>query len=61
MPKPQNAQQAPDVATFDQVTRPSTTNDGLYASGLRFGEARVMAVGAAGAENKRPRRSVIEL
>jgi hypothetical protein len=42
-----DAQPAPDVATFDQVTRPSTTNDGLYASGLRFGEARVMAVLAA--------------
>jgi hypothetical protein len=26
------------------VTRPSTTEDGLYASALRFGEPRVMAV-----------------
>ena len=39
-----DAQPAPDVATFCQVTRPSTTNDGLYAPGLRFGEPRVMAL-----------------
>jgi hypothetical protein len=39
-----DARPAPDVATFSQVTRPSTTDDGLYASGLRFGDARVMAV-----------------
>jgi hypothetical protein len=26
------------------VTRPSTTDDGLYAPGLRFGDPRVMAV-----------------
>ena len=39
-----DAQPAPDVATFSQVTRPSTTDDGLYAPGLRFGEARVMAL-----------------
>ena len=39
-----DAQPAPDVATFCQVTRPSTTEDGLYAAGLRFGEQRVMAV-----------------
>jgi len=39
-----DAQPAPDVATFCQVTRPSTTEDGLYAPGLRFGEARVMAL-----------------
>ena len=39
-----DAQPAPDVATFIQVTRPSTTEDGLYAPGLRFGEARVMAL-----------------
>ena len=39
-----DAQPAPDVATFSQVTRPSTTDDGLYAAGLRFGEPRVMAV-----------------
>jgi hypothetical protein len=35
------------VATFCQVTQPSTTNDGLYAPGLRFGEQRVMAILAA--------------
>ena len=39
-----DAQPAPDVATFSQVTRPSTTDDGLYAPGLRFGEQRVMAI-----------------
>jgi hypothetical protein len=42
-----DAQPAPDVATFCQVTRPSTTEDGLYAAGLRFGEQRVMAILAA--------------
>jgi hypothetical protein len=42
-----DAQPAPDVATFCQVTRPSTTDDGLYAPGLRFGEHRVMAILAA--------------
>ncbi|MFQ5788870.1 MAG: hypothetical protein ACE5JI_00165 [Acidobacteriota bacterium] len=35
---------APDVVTFQQVTRPSTTADGLYTPGLRFGDPRVMAV-----------------
>jgi len=39
-----DARPAPDVATFCQVTRPSTTDDGLYAAGLRFGEQRVMAI-----------------
>lgn len=39
-----DAQPAPDVATFTKVTRPSTTDDGLHAAGLRFGEPRVMAV-----------------
>ncbi len=39
-----DAQPAPAVATFCPVTRPSTTEDGLYAPGLRFGEARVMAL-----------------
>ncbi len=39
-----DAQPAPDVATFCQVTRPSITDDGLYAAGLRFGEPRVMAL-----------------
>ena len=42
-----DAQPAPDVATFCRVTRPSTTDDGLYAAGLRFGEPRVMAILAA--------------
>ena len=41
-----DAMPAPDVATFLEVTRPSTT-DGLYAPGLRFGEPRIMAVLAA--------------
>jgi hypothetical protein len=39
-----DAQPAPDVATFHQVTRPSTTQDGLQAPGLRFGDPRVMAL-----------------
>jgi hypothetical protein len=39
-----DAQPAPDVATFCQVTQPSQTNDGLYAAALRFGDSRVMAV-----------------
>lgn len=39
-----DAQPAPDVATFCQVTRLSTTDDGLYAPGLRFGEPRVMSI-----------------
>jgi len=42
-----DAQPAPDVASFCRVTHPSTTAEGLYAAGLRFGEARVMAVLAA--------------
>ena len=40
------AHPAPDVATFLQVTRP-TTDEGQYAPGLRFGEPRVMALLAA--------------
>lgn len=40
----QDAMPAPDVVTFQRVTRPSTTADGLYAPGLRFGDPRVMAV-----------------
>jgi len=39
-----DAQPAPDVVTFCQVTRPSTDADGLYASALRFGDQRVMAI-----------------
>jgi hypothetical protein len=42
-----DAQPAPDVATFSQVTQPSTTDDGLPAPALRFGDGRVMAVLAA--------------
>jgi hypothetical protein len=39
-----DAQPAPDVATFREVTRPSMTEDGLHAPGLRFGDPRVMAI-----------------
>lgn len=39
-----DASPAPDVATFEQVTLPSTDADGLHAPGLRFGDRRVMAV-----------------
>ena len=35
------------MATFQRVTRPSKTQDGLYAPGLRFGDPRVVAVLAA--------------
>ncbi|HKV38193.1 MAG TPA: hypothetical protein VJX67_03190 [Blastocatellia bacterium] len=38
-----DAMPAPDVATFNQVTRP-TTDNGLYAPSIRFGDARAMAV-----------------
>jgi hypothetical protein len=43
----QDAMPAPDVVTFQRVTRPSTTTDGLYAPGVRFGDPRVVAVLAA--------------
>jgi hypothetical protein len=43
----QDAMPAPDVVTFQHVTRPSKAQDGLYASGLRFGDPRVVAVLAA--------------
>ena len=43
----QDAMPAPDVATLQSVTRPSRTQDGLYAPGLRFGEPRVVALLAA--------------
>ena len=35
---------APDVVTFQEVTRPSTTPDGQYAPGIRFGDPRTTAV-----------------
>jgi hypothetical protein len=38
---------APDVATLNQVTRPSRTAEGQHAPALRFGDARVMALMAA--------------
>ena len=41
-----DAQPAPDVVTFEEVTRPSDV-DGLHAPGLPFGDRRVMAVLAA--------------
>ena len=41
-----DAHPAPDVVTFEEVTRPSDV-DGLHAPGLRFGDRRVMAVLAA--------------
>ena len=43
----QDAMPAPDVVTFQRVTRPSRTQDGLYTPGLRFGDPRVVAVLAA--------------
>lgn len=39
-----DAMPAPDVVTFQQVTRPSKTQDGLHAPGIRFGDPRVMAI-----------------
>ena len=42
-----SAQPAPDVATLNQVTRPSLTSEGQHAPALRFGDARVMALMAA--------------
>lgn len=43
----QDAMPSPDVATFEMVTRPTKTDKGLNAPGLRFGDSRVMAVLAA--------------
>ncbi len=40
----QDARPAPDVVTLAQVTRPSTTSDGLHAPALCFGDPRVMAL-----------------
>lgn len=42
-----DARPAPDVATLNQVTRPSSTSEGQHAPALRFGDARVMALMAA--------------
>jgi hypothetical protein len=42
-----SAMPAPDVATLNEVTRPSLTEDGQHAPALRFGDARVMALMAA--------------
>jgi hypothetical protein len=42
-----DAMPAPDVATLNQVTRPSLTSDGQHAPALRFGDARAMALMAA--------------
>ena len=39
-----DAMPAPDVATLNQVTRPSATGEGQHAPALRFGDARVMAL-----------------
>lgn len=43
----QDAMPAPDVVTFQHVTRPSTNEDGLPSPGLRFGDPRVAALFAA--------------
>jgi hypothetical protein len=43
----QDAMPAPDVVTFQRVTRPSANEDGLSSPGLRFGDPRVAAVFAA--------------
>jgi len=43
----QDAMPAPDVVTFQRVTRPSLTQDGLHSPGLRFGDPRVAALFAA--------------
>ncbi len=42
-----DAQPAPDTVTFAEVTRPTTTGEGLHAPALRFGDPRAMAVLAA--------------
>ena len=42
-----DAMPAPDVATLNQVTRPSLTTEGHHAPALRFGDTRVMALMAA--------------
>ena len=42
-----DARPAPDVAAFASVVGPTTAPDGQHVPGLRFGDARVMAVLAA--------------
>jgi hypothetical protein len=42
-----DAMPAPDVATLNQVTRPTRTSEGQHAPALRFGDARAMALMAA--------------
>lgn len=42
-----DAQPAPGTVTFAEVTRPTSTAEGLHAPALRFGDPRVMAVLAA--------------
>jgi hypothetical protein len=39
-----DARPAPDVVTFEEVTRPSYPDDGPSTPGLRFGDPRVMAL-----------------
>lgn len=41
------AQPAPDVDTFEKVTQPTDTDDGLHAPALRFGDPRVQSLLAA--------------
>ena len=43
----QDAMPAPDVVTFQRLTRPSTNEDGLLSPGFRFGDPRVTALFAA--------------
>jgi hypothetical protein len=43
----QTARPAPDGVTLTHVTRPSTTQDGLHAPALAFGDPRAMALLAA--------------
>lgn len=43
----QDAMPAPDVVTFQRVTRPSMDQDGLPSPALRFGDPRVAALFAA--------------
>jgi len=40
----QDANPGLDVVTFERVTRPSTSDNGLYAPSLRFGDPRVRSI-----------------